>query len=67
MATSNPITGDLIMTRGNASEAYAEGYDRIWGSKKNKEEPKTFHLKQYGTVSEAEMNEYIKTGKIGGN
>ena len=68
MATSNPITGDLIMTRGTASQAYADGYDRIfWDSKKEKEEPIVYHLKQYGDVSEEEMEEYIKTGKIGGN
>lgn len=67
MATSNPITGDLIMTRGTASQAYADGYDLIWGSKKEKEEPIVYHLKQYGDVSEEEMEEYIKTGKIDGN
>lgn len=64
MATSNPITGDLIKSK-TSSAAYDEGYERIFGKKK-KEEPETFHLKQYGTVSAEEMQEYIKTGKIGG-
>ena len=37
MATTNDVTGDELKSRGN-SEAYQNGYDRIWGSKKNQNE-----------------------------
>lgn len=36
MATTNDITGDLIMSRAN-NEAYSIGYDRIFGKKKKQE------------------------------
>ena len=36
MATSNPITGDLIKSK-SPSQAYSDGYDRIFGNKKKQE------------------------------
>lgn len=38
MSNINNITGDRIVTK--PSDSYAEGYDRIWGKKK--EEPKSY-------------------------
>lgn len=38
MSNINSITGDRIVTK--PSDSYAEGYDRIWGNKK--EEPKSY-------------------------
>jgi hypothetical protein len=34
MATKNDITGDLIKTKAACSEAYAEGWNRIFGPSK---------------------------------
>lgn len=68
MATAiNPITGNLIKTKG-ANDKYRSGFDGIDWSVKADTPAKTtdFHLKQYGDVSEAEMKEYIETGKITG-
>jgi hypothetical protein len=36
MATRNDVTGDELKSRGN-SDAFKDGYDRIWGSKKKVE------------------------------
>lgn len=33
MATTNDVTGDELKSRGN-TDAYNDGYDRIWGNKK---------------------------------
>ena len=66
MATAiNPITGNLIKTKG-ANDKYRSGFDGIdWSVKSDTQEqaPK-FHLKQYGDVTQAEMDEYVNTGKI---
>lgn len=32
MATKNDVTGDELKSRGN-TDAYKDGYERIWGSK----------------------------------
>lgn len=37
MATRNDVTGDELKSRGN-TEAYQNGYDRIWGKKKHDEQ-----------------------------
>ena len=37
MATTNDVTGDELKSRGN-SEAYQNGYDRIWGAKKKQKQ-----------------------------
>lgn len=36
MATRNDVTGDELKSRGN-SDAFKDGYDRIWGNKKKVE------------------------------
>ena len=36
MATRNDVTGDELKIRGN-SDAFQEGYERIWGKKKKVE------------------------------
>lgn len=38
MASRNDVTGDELKSRAQ-SEAYANGYDRIWGKKKQTEQP----------------------------
>jgi hypothetical protein len=37
MAAKNDITGDSIKTKPSKSDAYAKGWDRIFGSKKTKD------------------------------
>ena len=34
MSSNNPITGDSLVSKSNNQEAYAEGWDRIFGKKK---------------------------------
>lgn len=65
MATAiNPITGNLIKSKG-ANDKYRAGFDDIdWSIKSDPPTETTHHLKQYGDVSEAEMKEYIATGTI---
>jgi hypothetical protein len=41
MATRNDVTGDELKSRGN-SDAFKDGYERIWGSKKKKVERDDF-------------------------
>lgn len=36
MTAKNDVTGDSIKTKASNPDAYAEGWDRIFGSKKNK-------------------------------
>lgn len=38
MATRNDVTGDELKSRGN-TQAFQDGYERIWGSKKKAVEP----------------------------
>lgn len=37
MATRNDVTGDELKSRAN-SDAFKDGYERIWGSKKKKDD-----------------------------
>lgn len=63
MATAtNPVTGDLIKTKGS-NNAYRDGWDRIFGKKKEEEKP-VFHLKQHGDVTEEELERCMKEGKL---
>ena len=39
MASRNEHTGDAIQTR-DITDAYRDGYDRVFGNKKKPEEPK---------------------------
>lgn len=38
MVTKNEHTGDLIQTKGGVSDKYKEGWDRIFGKKKEKQD-----------------------------
>lgn len=43
MATTNPVTGDLIKSKTggkDSQKAYEDGWDRIFGKKDNDQEPK---------------------------
>lgn len=55
MTARNDITGDAIQTKGS-SDAYREGWDRIFGKK---EEP-IFHLRSYGDVTEEQLMQLTK-------
>ncbi len=55
MTAHNDITGDAIQTK-TSSDAYRDGWDRIFGKKK--EEEPVFHLRSYGDVSKEDLNAY---------
>ena len=60
MTSRNDITGDAIQTKGS-SDAYREGWDRIFGKK---EEP-VFHLRSYGDVPAADLETYAQKRQTG--
>lgn len=41
MTAKNDITGDSIRTKASKSDAYAKGWDRIFGKKKSKSKKTT--------------------------
>ena len=44
MSSNNPITGDSLVSKSSNQEAYAEGWDRIFGNKnKNKDTEKSYN------------------------
>lgn len=62
MTAKNDITGDLIKSKGNNS-AYSDGWDRIFGKKKQKEAlAEIVKINQeLGLYDDGEKNAYKKT------
>lgn len=46
MATTNPITGDLIKSKVGNSSAFQDGWERIYGNKKKEEKPSEIDEKE---------------------
>lgn len=63
MTSRNDITGDAIQT-GTSSDAYRDGWDRIFGKKDQpkvaEEEQVVYHLRSYGDVSKEDLDAYLE-------
>ncbi len=73
MTSRNDITGDAIQT-GTTSDAFRDGWERIFGKKKAQaEQPSApedgqeiYHLRSYGDVSKEDLDAYTKEANFGG-